>query len=74
MFHRGMKNSADGVKYSTEVCNIPRRCLSIPRRYEISRGGVKYSTKGVKHPTEVSNIPKRCLNIPRRCQIFHRGR
>ena len=68
------------LKYSTEVSNIPRTCLEIPRRYEIFHGGaeifhgrVKYSTKGVKYSAEAWNIPGKCLNIPRRWQIFHGG-
>ena len=66
MFQGCMKYSTQGLKHSTEVSNIQRRGLIIPRRYEILHGAVKYST-------EVSNIPRRCLSIPRRCQIFHGG-
>ena len=48
-----------GIKYSTEVSNIPQRGLNIPRRYRIFH-------RGIKHSTEASNIP-------RRYQIFHGG-
>ena len=70
--HGGIKYSVKGVKYSTEVSNIPRRGLNTPGRYKIFHGGIKYSTEGVKYSTEVSNIPQRGLNIPRRYQIFRR--
>ena len=66
MFHGGMKHSTEGVKYSTEVSNIPRRGLNNLRRYEIFHGGgpifhggIKYSPEGVKYSREVSNIPRR---------------
>ena len=41
-FHGGMKYSGKGLKYSTEVSNIPRT-------YEIFHGGVKCSTEKVKY-------------------------
>ena len=50
IIHGGVKYSTQGVKYPTEVSNMPRT-------YRIFHGGIKYSTKGVKHSTEVSNIP-----------------
>ena len=49
-----------GIKYSTEVSNIPRGGLNILRRYEIFygggkifHGGMKYFPEGVTHSTDV---------------------
>ena len=70
IFHGGAKYSTERV--STEVLNIARTMLKIPRRCQtydgdcqmfhgegqIFHGGSKYSTERVKCSTEVLNIPQ----------------
>ena len=35
----GIKQSTEGVKYSTELSNIPSRGLNIARRHQIGEAG-----------------------------------
>ena len=48
MFHGGCEMFDGGVKYSTEVPNVPRRVSNVPRRCQMFHRGVKYSERGGK--------------------------